>query len=223
MGLGQWFNSSALQAVARIRDARLLVPHISVPHVGFLDFRELRALGIRGVILDKDNTLTAPYADDAFPGGVAGGLDECRAVYGTDAVILSNSAGTGDDPGHAQALAIEASLGLPVLRHALKKPACMDAVREHFGEDVRAHELCAIGDRLLTDVLFGHMHGMLTVHTEVLTTDGDNPAAAVVRSAENALVLPALRGLLRVAARPHPLFPDAEALQRVVRDPTTIT
>ena len=128
--MGQWFNSSALQAVSRIRDARLLVPHISVPHIGCLDFRELRARGIRGVILDKDNTLTAPYADDAFPGGVAGGLDECRAAYGTDAVILSNSAGTGDDPGHAQALAIEASLGLPVLRHALKKPACMDAVRE---------------------------------------------------------------------------------------------
>ena len=47
--------------------------------------------------------------------------------------IVSNSAGTVDDPGFADRRAIEEAL-------------------------------CAVGDRLLTDIMFGNLHGMLTVH-----------------------------------------------------------
>lgn len=49
---------------------------------------------------------------------------------------------------------------------------------------VRLDELCFVGDRLLTDVVFGNLHGMLTVHTRPLTLEGDNRPAAVFRFLE---------------------------------------
>lgn len=41
-----------------------------------------------------------------------------------------------------------------------------------------------MGDRLLTDVVFGNLHDMLTVHTQPLTLKGDNRPAAVFRFLE---------------------------------------
>lgn len=49
---------------------------------------------------------------------------------------------------------------------------------------VRLDELCFVGDRLLTDVVFGNLHGMLTVHTRPLTLKGDNRPAALFRFLE---------------------------------------
>ena len=40
-----------------------------------------------------------------------------------------------------------------------------------------------VGDRLLTDVVFGNLHGMLTVHTQPLTLEGDNKVARAIRCA----------------------------------------
>lgn len=49
---------------------------------------------------------------------------------------------------------------------------------------VRLDELCFVGDRLLTDVVFGNLHGMFTVHTRPLTLKGDNRPAAIFRFLE---------------------------------------
>jgi phosphatidylglycerophosphatase GEP4 len=92
--------------------------------------------------------------------------------FGGNVCIMSNSAGTNDDVGHESAIRIERRLGVPVLRHSEKKPGGLDEVLSFFkassgGEDVPADRLCVIGDRLLTDVVFGNLHGMLTVHTQV--------------------------------------------------------
>jgi hypothetical protein len=50
-------------------------------------------------------------------------------------------------------------------------------------------ELCMIGDRLLTDVVFGNLHGMLTVHCLPLCSGednvGDNAMAKIIRNVEN--------------------------------------
>lgn len=52
-----------------------------------------------------------------------------RQVYGRDRIaILSNSAGSADDLGYEMAKQTEAALGLPVIRHATKKPACFHEV-----------------------------------------------------------------------------------------------
>jgi hypothetical protein len=55
--------------------------------------------GVRGIVFDKDNTLTAPYVDTPHD-TVAAAFDQCKDVFGPSrVVILSNSAGTPDDPG----------------------------------------------------------------------------------------------------------------------------
>lgn len=102
--------------------------------------------------------------------------------------ILSNSAGTQDDDDFRDALAIEEAMGIAVIRHAEKKPGGLAEVLDHFSmEDPAA--LCMVGDRLLTDVVFGNLHGMLTIHTLPLCTgeenSGDNKVAKVIRGAEN--------------------------------------
>lgn len=38
-----------------------------------------------------------------------------------------------------------------------------------------------VGDRLLTDVVFGNQNGLLTIHTQPLTHKGDNWMASKVR------------------------------------------
>ena len=59
-------------------------------------------------------------------------------------------------------------------------------MRQHFQCDGTA--LLMVGDRYLTDVVFGNLHGMLTVHTEQLTTAGDNRVAQTMRRVEDWLV-----------------------------------
>lgn len=51
-------------------------------------------------------------------------------------------------------------------------------------------ELCFVGDRLLTDVVFGNLHGMLTFHTRPLSLKGDNLAAVVFRFLERKVSAP---------------------------------
>jgi phosphatidylglycerophosphatase GEP4 len=40
--------------------------------------------------------------------------------------------------------------------------------------------LVVIGDRYLTDVVFGNLHGALTIYTEPCSTDGENFAVRLV-------------------------------------------
>jgi len=80
---------------------------------------------------------------------------------------------------------VEEALGLTVLRRQSKKPKGFDELLKWFnrretsisatpdaadgyngGGAISAyepHELCMVGDRSLTDVVFGNVHGMLTV------------------------------------------------------------
>ena len=143
------------------------------------------------VVFDKDNTLTAPYENDVHPDASLG-LQSALLEFGKDRVaILSNSAGTKDDPGYKAAISIEEALGINVIRHNEKKPGGLSEVMEHFALRDPA-KICIVGDRLLTDVVFGNLHGMLTVHTLPLCKGkdnrNDNMIASVVRLAENTLL-----------------------------------
>jgi len=83
---------------------------------------------------------------------------------------------------------IEEALGIAVIRHNEKKPGGLGEVLARFkvGDLVT---LCMVGDRLLTDVVFGNLYGMLTVHTLPLCKGNDNnqdsTVAKVIRSVEN--------------------------------------
>lgn len=213
----QSINWPAIRTSCRVLcgGASLAVPHLDVRDIRDLDFHQLRASGCEGVIFDKDNTLTAPYADEVEP-RLAEALRECCAAFGDDRVaVLSNSAGTPDDPGFRMAARLERSLGLPVLRRQHKKPKGFESVRAHFGGADPAM-LVMVGDRFLTDVTFGNLHGMLTVHTQQLTSRGDNKVAALMRRLEDWLL--ALYRWLRVRPPMHRL--DASFASFVTRSST---
>ncbi len=103
--------------------------------------------------------------------------------------ILSNSAGTDDDPDFIDGAEIEEALGIAVIKHSEKKPGGLEEVMAHFPNVDEPSQLCMVGDRLLTDVVFGNLHGMLTVHILPLCSgkenSKDNTVAKVVRAAEN--------------------------------------
>ena len=206
----QSWNPLALIATARtlIRRPGLLVPHVAVRNVDELNYDALRAAGVASIIFDKDNTLTAPYVDTAHI-DVADSIKRAKDAFGEDnCIVLSNSAGSGDDaPEYNAAKACEAALGLRVARHPdAQKPQCLvDVVASLKSSDVNS--VAVVGDRLATDVLAANQCGALSVHTRPLDTKGDNPAALVSRFLENRILLPLLR---RLGAAPptHPAVAD---------------
>lgn len=87
---------------------------------------------------------------------------------------------------------------MPVIRHRVKKPACLGEVLEHFNrnrtdDEIKAEQLAIVGDRVLTDIAFGNLYGMLTVLVDPFTEEGDNRAAALIRRFEKRTLLPFLQ------------------------------
>jgi hypothetical protein len=81
------------------------------------------------------------------------------------------------------------------------------------------HEMVFIGDRYLTDVVFGNRHGMLTIRVAPLTAKGEPPAVAAARLVENACVQRWTAAGLRAPA--HSLLPAEAGSSVVVRPPPT--
>lgn len=186
----QSLNTKALLTLASVvRRPSLMVPHVSLANVSQLHYSALKErCGIRAIIFDKDNTLTAPYGMTIHP-DASRGLELAKSVFGvTNVAIMSNSAGTLDDPGYEDAMKIEEALGISVIRHDEKKPGGLEEVLSHFKIEDPA-EVCMVGDRLLTDVVFGNLYGMLTVHTLPLCSGADNSqdntVAKYIRKVEN--------------------------------------
>lgn len=186
----QSMNMKALATLSYVlRHPTILIPHVSVANVSELDYKAMKeCAGIRAVVFDKDNTLTAPYGMVVHR-DAARGLESAKEIFGPENVaIMSNSAGTKDDPNYEDAKQIEESLGIAVIRHDDKKPGGLNDVLSHFDMDDSA-ALCMIGDRLLTDVVFGNLYSMLTVHTLPLCKGDenkqDNTPSRIIRSVEN--------------------------------------
>ena len=199
------------------------MPHVAVRNVDAFDFDALRAAGVASIIFDKDNTLTAPYVDTAHI-DVADSIKRAKDAFGADnCIVLSNSAGSGDDaPEYKAALkACEAALGLRVARHPdAQKPQCLAGVVASLTSS-DATTVAVVGDRLATDVLAANEIGALSVHTRPLDTKGDNPAALLSRFLENRLLLPLLRRLGRGASYPRAPSRTSRTRSRGRRPPSS--
>ncbi|RWW02676.1 hypothetical protein BHE74_00032221 [Ensete ventricosum] len=72
---------------------RLALPHLSVPDIRWVDWPALRRLGFRGVVFDKDNTLTAPYSLSLWP-SLDPSFRLCHSAFPAGSIaVFSNSAG----------------------------------------------------------------------------------------------------------------------------------
>ncbi|KAH7289633.1 hypothetical protein KP509_30G012200 [Ceratopteris richardii] len=187
--LGQRFNAAGIASTARVvlREPHLALPHFSVSDITAIDWYALRAIGFQGVVLDKDNTITAPYANSIWP-SLATSLDECKNVFEGKIALLSNSAGLYQyDPDGAEAALLEKALDISVIRHGSKKPSGSPLELErHFGCD--ASLLVMVGDRYFTDVVYGNRNGLLTIITKPLTFEGEPFIVKQVRNLEEVFV-----------------------------------
>ncbi|XP_020102103.1 uncharacterized protein LOC109719723 [Ananas comosus] len=149
----------------------------------------LRRLGFRGVVFDKDNTLTAPYAPALWPPLVPA-LRRCRDAFPPGALaVFSNSIGLRQfDPDGSEANLLEEAIGgIHVIRHETKKPAGTAAeIEKYFG--CSASHLVMVGDRHFTDILYGNRNGFLTILTEPLCPSEDPFIVKMVRRLEGYLV-----------------------------------
>jgi phosphatidylglycerophosphatase GEP4 len=193
LAMVQSINTKALLTLASVaRRPYLAAPHVHVATISDVNYEALRDhCGIKAIMFDKDNTLTAPYSTDIHENAAVGLKNALDAFGHENVAILSNSAGTKDDKDYEDAIKIEKELGINVIRHDDKKPGGLDECLHHFEENgvKDASELCMVGDRLLTDIVFGNLFGMLTVHCLPLCSGGenksDNKIASVVRTVEN--------------------------------------
>lgn len=184
--LGQWVNTAGVSSFLYVvtRTPWLAVPHLETTDLRNVKWERLKGAGFQGCIFDKDNTLTEPYSLQVHP-FVEESLEECIRVFGRDSVALySNSAGLHQfDPDGEEAARLEEAMGVRVLRHAEKKPAGgAEEVEGHFG--CEAHRLVMVGDRYMTDVVFGNRLGMLTIRPRPFTTKGEKATVLMARSIE---------------------------------------
>lgn len=92
--LGQRINVEGIVSSTMIfaKDRHLALPHVSVPDIRYIDWGELRRKGFKGVVFDKDNTITAPYTLTLW-GPLSSSIEQCKSVFGPDIAVFSNSAG----------------------------------------------------------------------------------------------------------------------------------
>lgn len=194
----------------------LAIPHVSVPDIRWVDWTAIKRAGFKGAAFDKDNTLTLPFLEKVHP-AVQQSLDECNRVFDGKVCLFSNSAGLQQfDPEGTVAEKLEKELGIPVLRHTEKKPAgsAVD-LEKHFG--CKAEELVMVGDRYMTDVVFGNRLGMMTIRPAPFTWDGEPQAVKMSRRIEERYVRQwTKRGIL---APKHRLVPNAATAATFSRKP----
>eukprot|EP00976_Prorocentrum_cordatum_P076374 1182279-Prorocentrum_minimum.AAC.4 len=212
--LQQNFNSAGVSIFLKTYWGRRYqaIPHLDVKDIRSVDWKALKAAGFEGCVFDKDNTLTAPYVLSVHE-PLRESLEECRKVFGGRLAILSNSAGLHQyDPDGEKAAALEKQLNIPVLRHASKKPAgTPEELEAHF--NCPANKLIMVGDRYLTDIVYGNLLGMLTIRPAPFTEEGETTVVKSVRAAEDFFIA-RWRGK-GIRAPDHPLVPSTfQSFQR---------
>ncbi|KAI9332431.1 mitochondrial PGP phosphatase-domain-containing protein [Zopfochytrium polystomum] len=186
-GVGQSLNLQGVLALTTrvLWQPSLAIPKQIVPDMRAIDYRALRRSGHSVIVFDKDNTLTAPYSNTLHP-PFREAWAECRSEFGPNVWILSNSAGTPDDKDFAQAKSVEESLGVRVLRHQIKKPGGSEELLQQL-IGISPSEIVVVGDRVLTDVVYGNLMGAYTILArDIITEKGDNWFAAKIRRIERA-------------------------------------
>jgi phosphatidylglycerophosphatase GEP4 len=169
--------SGTLNILRLFANPALCLPHhtvssfdkIPVPlSEAFTTGKGARKLDIRAVVLDKDNCFAIPHQNEVFPANQSK-FDELKRAYpGSRLLIVSNSSGTGADPGYKEAELLERNTGVKVLRHSTKKPGCHPEIMDYFRDlpdttVTKPEHIAIVGDRLFTDMMMANMMGAHSV------------------------------------------------------------
>ena len=167
-----------------------LLPHEHVRSVFELDLDELRAQGIRGLILDLDNTLGA-WGFTEWDERVLGWLAEVETA-GFRLAFLSNDEGIDRD-------AVRARLDGHPVRFNAGKPGTRGFRESLRALDMEASEVAMIGDQIFTDVLGARRVGLYAVLVRPFDPETETRSTRVRRWLE--------RGILRLSGQWIPTPP----------------
>lgn len=174
---GQWFNLPAIQILGHVlKSPSLLIPHFHVQTVADIDTKNLKSYGFKYIVLDKDNTISAPYSKQLFSKEIENWKMEAMNTFGKENVaIFSNSLGFVDNTASFE--------GINIIQHQkIQKPKGIIEVKNHFGNSstIDSKDIIMVGDRYFTDIVFGNLNGMCTIYTQPLTNRGENNMVKLV-------------------------------------------
>lgn len=150
-----------------------LIPGRYAPSILMLDPRALAAEGIRGLILDLDNTVVAWNAA-APTEPVRQWVGRVRGA-GVRVCFVSNNFSS-------RTQAIGRALDVPVVAAAVK-PIPWGFRRAMALMGTRAEDTALIGDQVFTDILGGNLLGVRTILVEPLSTQ-EFPTTRIIRRLE---------------------------------------
>ncbi|KAI0852286.1 HAD-superfamily phosphatase [Daldinia vernicosa] len=155
----------------------LTKPSLCLPHAIASTFNDIptplskafegqgKEVDIRAVVLDKDDCFAYPHANEVYPAYLERFQKLQKEYPGHRLLIVSNTAGASTyDPDGRLAKEVEATTGIPVLSHSVKKPGCGADILAHF----KAHpevgvthpsQIAIVGDRLMTDIMLANKMG----------------------------------------------------------------
>ena len=155
----------------------MLRPTLLAEAIWCLDLSSLHRSGIRGIILDLDNTIANWNETQVHPKARAW-IVEARRL-GMRLCLASNSVRAG------RVLKVARSLEVPALTRAGKPFA--RAFRRAMAElGTEPHSTCAVGDQVFTDILGANRMGMTTVLVSPLSPR-ESPHTRLIRLLERPL------------------------------------
>ncbi len=123
----------------------------------------LQSLGVKGILLDVDNTLSPHNAPDPEPPVMA--WLESLAENGIEAVIVSNNSYKRVEP-------FAGKLGLRFISRGLKPlPTGFNRAQKMMG--LSRKELAVVGDQLFTDMTGGNLAGIVTLLVDPIEPEGN--------------------------------------------------
>lgn len=141
---------------------------------------------IEAVVLDKDNCFAYPHENRVWPEYSAKWESLKKEYPDKRLLIVSNTAGSSDDPDFIEAKLLEEKTGVAVLRHSVKKPGCLDEILNHFYKHkIIEHpsQVAVVGDRLFTDILMANSMGSYGIWVK----NGVTPSKNIICKFEKAL------------------------------------
>lgn len=156
----------------------LFYPTLYRRRITDVTIEDLRRQGVRGVLLDVDNTLTIHDAPDVTP-EVATWLQEMTDAGFVLAIVSNN---------HPDRVAPFAEkLGLPFYALSRKPlPKGFRAAAADLG--LRRNECVAIGDQIFTDIMGANLAGMTSILLEPIQPEVDQKFIVFKRKIEKPLL-----------------------------------
>ena len=170
----------------------LFTPDLLKNRITDITVKDLRALGVRGVLLDVDNTLTTHGSQKLDP-AVRRWLEE-MAAQGIALTVVSNGLPKRVEP-------FAKKIGLRYIAMACK-PFPLGFWRGARRLGLKRRECAAVGDQIFTDIIGSRLAGVRSILLRPIQPE-HQPTLRFKRRLE--------RGILRRYRKKHGLPPEEEA------------